>query len=139
MQIVTLGPQLPDLHKLEIDNKIQQFEFILALLFAEYFIGIQHLLHSDDLHSNDPSFNSYEQSLVKMKAFLDFLYFEFIKTIEVMQVETSFYYKLFLHVLYEIESTIYFFKDVVLSQKNEIGEFLKHEVTKNQRKFETIY
>ena len=139
MQIITLGPQLPDLLKLEIDNKIQQFEFILALLFAEYFIGIQHLLHSDDLNSNDPSFNSYEQSLVKMKAFLDFLYFEFIKKIEVMQVETSFYYKLFLHVLYEIESTIYFFKDVVLSQKNEIGEFLKHEVTKNQRKFETIY
>ena len=97
------------------------------------------MLHSDDLHSNDPSFNSYEQSLVKMKAFLDFLYFEFIKKIEVMQVETSFYYKLFLHVLYEIESTIYFFKDVVLSEKDKLGELLKREVNKDRRKFETIY
>ena len=56
-----------------------------------------------------------------------------------MQGETSFYYKLFLHVLYEIESTIYFFKDVVLSEKDKLGELLKREVNKDRRKFEKIY
>ena len=40
MQIVNIGPQLPYLLKIEIDDKIQQFEFILALLLAEYYIGI---------------------------------------------------------------------------------------------------
>jgi trehalose/maltose hydrolase-like predicted phosphorylase len=56
-----------------------------------------------------------------------------------MQGETSFYYKLFLHVLYEIESTIYFFKDVVLSEQDKLGELLKREVSKERRKFEKIY
>jgi hypothetical protein len=56
-----------------------------------------------------------------------------------MQGETSFYYKLFLHVLYEIESTIYFFKDVVLSEQDKLAELLKREVSKDRRKFEKIY
>ena len=56
-----------------------------------------------------------------------------------MQGETSFYYKLFLHVLYEIESTIYFFKDVVLSEQEKLGELLKREVNKDKRKLEKIY
>jgi hypothetical protein len=81
MRIVEVGLQLPRLLSLDLDDKIQEFEFILALLLAEYSIGLQHLLHSDDLNANDPSFNSYEQSLLKIKAFLDFLYFEFISTI----------------------------------------------------------
>ena len=76
---------------------------------------------------------------MKIKAFLDFLYFEFISTIEVMQEETSFYYKLFLHVLYEIESTIYFLKDVVLSEQDRLIKLLKREVNKEKRKFEKIY
>jgi hypothetical protein len=76
---------------------------------------------------------------MKIKAFLDFLYFEFIYTIEVMLGETKFYYKLFLHVLYEFESTIYFFKDVVLSEQDKLNELLKREVNKDKRKLEKIY
>jgi hypothetical protein len=40
MQIVKIGLQPPRLLSFEIDDKIQEFEFILALLLAEYYIGI---------------------------------------------------------------------------------------------------
>jgi hypothetical protein len=40
MQIVKIGLQLPILLSFDIDDKIQGFEFILALLLAEYYIGI---------------------------------------------------------------------------------------------------
>ena len=39
-QIVKIGLQLPRLLSFDIDDKIQEFEFILALLLAEYYIGI---------------------------------------------------------------------------------------------------
>ena len=41
--------------------------------------------------------------------------------------------------MYEIESTIYFFKDVVLSEQEKLGELLKREVNKDKRKLEKIY
>jgi hypothetical protein len=41
--------------------------------------------------------------------------------------------------LYEIESTIYFLKDVVLSEQDRLIKLLKREVNKEKRKFEKIY
>jgi len=41
--------------------------------------------------------------------------------------------------LYEFESTIYFFKDVVLSEQDKLNELLKREVNKDKRKLEKIY
>jgi len=40
MQIVKIGLQLPSFLSFDIDDKIQEFEFILALLLAEYYNGI---------------------------------------------------------------------------------------------------
>ena len=48
-------------------------------------------------------------------------------------------YKLFLHILYEIESAIYFLKDVFCQEKERITELLKRDVNKDRRKFERIY
>ena len=46
--------------------------------------------------------------------FIEFLYFEFIRNLQGLQGDSASLYKLFLHVLYEIESAIYFIKDMFL-------------------------
>ena len=58
---------------------------------------------------------------------------------ERQQGEISYYYKLFLHIVYEIESAIYYLKDVFLQEKERISDLLKREVNKDRRKFEKIY
>ena len=44
-----------------------------------------------------------------------------------------------MHVLYEIESAIYFIKDIFMSEGEKVSEHLKREVNKEKRKFEKIY
>ena len=44
-----------------------------------------------------------------------------------------------MHILYEIESAIYFSKDLFISESDKVSEHLKREVNKEKRKFEKIY
>jgi hypothetical protein len=78
-------------------------------------------------------------SLNKVKKLIDFLYFEFVFNLEALQGESASLYKLFMHVLYEIESAIYFIKDLFLAEADKVSEHLKREVNKDKRKFEKIY
>jgi len=43
-----------------------------------------------------------------------------------------------MHVLYEIESAIYFIKDIFMSESDRVSEHLKREVNKEKRKYEKI-
>lgn len=56
-----------------------------------------------------------------------------------MQGEISYYYKLFLHVIYEMESAVHYLKDVLFSEREKIHEILKKEVNRDKRRFEKIY
>ena len=67
------------------------------------------------------------------------LYHEFILHLEERQGEITYYYKLFLHVLYEVESAIIFLKDVFMFEREKISEMLKREVNRDRRRFEKIY
>lgn len=78
-------------------------------------------------------------SLNKINHFFELLYHEFILSLDQLQGEISYYYKLFLHVLYEIESFVHFIKDVLFHEKERIAESLKKEVNKEKRRFEKIY
>jgi len=80
------------------------------------------LLKSNDQQISDPNFDRYMESLHKVKRFIEFLYFEFIFTLEAQQGESQSYYKLFMHVLYEIESTLYFIKDVFHKESDKVSE-----------------
>jgi transcriptional regulatory protein LevR len=53
--------------------------------------------------------------------------------------ESSFNLKLFLHVVYEIDSSIHYLKDILFSQKEQIAEIINRDVNKERRKFEKIY
>ena len=44
-----------------------------------------------------------------------------------------------MHILYEIESAIYYLKDVFCQERERITELLKRDVNKERRKFERIY
>jgi hypothetical protein len=77
-------------------------------------------------------------SLSKVRKLLDHLYFEFCLNLE-QQGEITYYYKLFLHVLYEVESAIYYLRDVFHKEKERVSELLKREVNKDRRRFEKIY
>ena len=46
---------------------------------------------------------------------------------------------MFLHVLYEVESAIYYIRDVFHKEKERVSELLKREVNKDRRRFEKIY
>ncbi len=77
-------------------------------------------------------------SLNKVKQLIDFLYFEFVFNLKALQGESAALYKLFMHVLYEIESAIYFIKDIFMAESEKVSEHLKREVNKEKRKFEKI-
>ena len=82
------------------------------MIFAEYYNGLQNFLRIDEFTEDDPNYSAYLKSLRKIKDFLEHLYFEFKSNLEQQQGEITYFYKLFLHILYEIESAIYFLKDV---------------------------
>jgi len=44
-----------------------------------------------------------------------------------------------MHILYEIESAVYFTKDLFISESDKVTELLKREVNKEKRKYEKIY
>jgi hypothetical protein len=53
--------------------------------------------------------------------------------------ETSYNLKLFLHVIYEIDSSLHYMKDILYSQKDQISEIISRDVNRDKRKFEKIY
>ena len=97
-----------------------------------------HLLRSDNLVETDPSYGKYLDSLSKVRNLIDHLYFEFMLNLD-QQGEVSYYYKLFLHVLYEIESAVYYLRDMFHKERQTITEILTKEANKDRRSFEKIY
>lgn len=74
-----------------------------------------------------------------MNHFFELLYHEFILSLDQLQGEISYYYKLFLHVLYEIETFVHFIKDTIFVERIRIQEALKKEVNKEKRRFDKIF
>ena len=66
------------------------------------------------------------------------LYHDFILCLSV-QRETSYNLKLFLHVIYEIDSSIHYLKDIFYSRKDQISEIINRDVNKDKQTFEEIY
>lgn len=60
-------------------------------------------------------------------------------SLDQLQGEISYYYKLFLHVIYEIESFVHFMKDTLFLERERVSETLKKEVNRDKRRFEKIY
>lgn len=58
---------------------------------------------------------------------------------EEKESSSSYNLKLFLHVIYEIDSAMHYMKDILLSQKEQISEIINRDVNKEKRKFEKIY
>jgi hypothetical protein len=83
--------------------------------------------------------SGYLTSLGKVNHFFELLYHEFILSLDQLQGEISYYYKLFLHVLYEIETFVHFIKDTLFLERNKINEALKKESNKEKRRFDKIF
>ena len=115
------------------------FELVLGMIFAELYRASQHLLRSNDFTKIDAQYSHYLSSLEKIIGFIEFLYFEFIFTLEAQQGELSAQYKLFLHVLYEIQTAVVFVKDVFWAESERVCEHLKKEVNRNKRSFDKVY
>lgn len=77
--------------------------------------------------------------MTKVNHFFELLYHEFILSLDQLQGEISYYYKLFLHVIYEIESFVHFMKDTLFLERERVVETLKKEVNREKRRFEKIY
>ena len=112
---------------------------MLAFIFAEYYIGLKEFLRCGEMEEKDTNFFRYQQSLRNIKALIDYLYFVFIQNLDVQQGETTHYYKLFLHVTYEVESAVYFLKDMITKEKDRVMDQLKKDMNKERRKFEKVY
>lgn len=93
----------------------------------------------DDFTEHDDYYKAYLDSLSKIKKVIEHLYFELKGNLEKQQGEITYYYKLFLHIVYEIETAIFYLKDVFLQEKDRIADLLKRDVNKDRRKFERIY
>ena len=122
---------------LDSRDQIVSFELVLAIIFGEYYRGLHNLLRTDEFNSEDCHYEAYLESLNKVRAVLDHLYFELKCSLEVQQGEV--YIKLFLHILYEVESAIVYLKDVFFKERERLSELLKRDVNKDRRKFERIY
>ena len=109
---------------------------LLCLVFAEYQKGLNELLKNDDTIDN----KKYQESLKKIQYFFRLLYHDFMLNLtEEKESSSSYNLKLFLHVIYEIDSAMHYMKDILLSQKEQISEIINRDVNKEKRKFEKIY
>ena len=109
---------------------------LLCLVFAEYQKGLNELLKNDDTIEN----KKYQESLKKIQYFFRLLYHDFMLNLtEKKESSSSYNLKLFLHVIYEIDSAMHYMKDILLSQKEQISEIINRDVNKDKRKFEKIY
>ena len=106
----------------------------LCLIFAEYHKGLTELLRNDDTMDN----RNYKDSLRKIQYLLRLLYHDFMLYLT-EDKETSYNLKLFLHVIYEIDSAMHYMKDILFSQKDQISEIISRDVNREKRKFEKIY
>ena len=71
--------------------------------------------------------------------FFSLLYSELIISLKDIQGEISYYFKLFLHVVYELDSTVRFLKDVFQKEREKVSDILRKEVNRDKRRFEKIY
>mmetsp|Transcript_25760 Transcript_25760/g.25047 ORF Transcript_25760/g.25047 Transcript_25760/m.25047 type:complete len:83 (+) Transcript_25760:753-1001(+) len=55
------------------------------------------------------------------------------------QGEISYYFKLFLHVIYELEASVHFLKGEFFKEKETLANIWNKEVNQEKRKFEKIY
>jgi hypothetical protein len=101
---------------------------MIAFIFAEYHLGLKSLLRCEEMVDEDKNFKRYLQALKNIRILLNYLYFVFIQNLDVQQGDTTHYYKLFLHVMYEVESAIYFLKDMLFKEKDRIMDQLKKDV-----------
>lgn len=102
---------------------------------AEYQKAIKRFIASDDFNDNP----DYLGSLKKIKSYFELLYQEFILSLDHLQGEISYYYKLFLHVLYEVETFVHYMKDLLHHEKDTILPLLRKETNKDKRKLERLY
>lgn len=68
----------------------------------------------------------------KIENFLNNLYQEFIFSIDKQQGQITYYYKLFLHVLYEIDSSLRLFKSILDNSINELQQISQSISTMSQ-------
>lgn len=68
--------QISLLGKADQEDPIAQFEIVISLIFAEYQNGLKSLLNSDEFSAGDANFDSFLESLSKIRQVLDHLYFE---------------------------------------------------------------
>jgi len=97
------------------------------------------LIRSNTFQESDAHYTKYLQSIYKVKALIDYMYFELIYTLETQQGGCEMTYKLFLHVLYEIETAMYFLNDLFADEGERICDHLKREVNRDRRKYEKVY
>lgn len=106
---------------------------IVCLIFAEYQKGLQEMLKSDETIDSQ----KYTETLKKISYLLRLLYHDFM--LHLSEKQDSFHLKLFLHVLYEIDSSLHYLKDIFMNHKDQIHEIINRDVNKEKRKFEKIY
>lgn len=61
---------------LDAQSPILQFEMVLGLIFAEYHKGLSNLLKIDEFEESDAQYRIYLESLKRIKAVLEHLYYE---------------------------------------------------------------
>lgn len=55
------------------------------------------------------------------------------------QGEISYYFKLFLHVIYELESTVHYLRDQIYSHREQFLQIVNSEPQREKRSFEKVY
>lgn len=94
------------------------FKMILCLLFAELYKGLQSMLKSDDTIED----KEFKLSLRKIEHLMRLLYANYMLYIaDDQQVEVGNDLRLFLHVVYEIDTSIRFIKDCLFREKEHFS------------------
>lgn len=139
MEGLDLAEMYKDKHLILLDRdselSIQRFEYLIAIFVGEYSKALRYYLQSDDTCDNP----EYIRSMRRIDMFFKLLYHEFMINLDEQQGEIQYYYKLFLHVIYELESTVHYLKDIFFKEKEKLQETLRKEVNRERRKFEKIY
>ena len=99
-------------------KNVDNFKMILCFLFAELYKGLQYMLKSE----NTVEDKDFKLSLKKIEHLMRLLYANYMLYIaDDQQVEVGNDLRLFLHVIYEIDTSIRFIKDCFFREKDHLN------------------
>jgi len=135
VELLSLTQENINLLELNGENAVQTFDYLVAVFVAEFYNGLRQLIQSE-VGLQDAGF---QLSLKRIGHYLNLVYNEIMIHLSGSQGEIAYFFKLFMHSLYELEQALELFKQVFAKEEQAIMEVLRKEPIRENRRLEKVH